>query len=148
MAIPKIMLTRLNALGAKIISKSDNAIHFISKKGDDITISYKTQFNGKTLPTWKKKGADGSYTSLWRNSVNNSERTTILSSYGENYQKRESLFKFFDQKAGDKYSGALKEWKTYAIKRPSGEAYTNNYAGTYAARGEYFRTHMRGICAC
>ena len=35
---------------------------------------------------------------------------------------------------------ALKEWKTYAIKRPSGEAYTNNYVGTYAARGEYFRT--------
>ena len=36
MAVPQIMLRRLQTMGAKILSQSDDAIRFVTKNGDDI----------------------------------------------------------------------------------------------------------------
>lgn len=40
MAIPQIMLQRLQTMGAKILSQSDDAIRFITKNGDDISMQW------------------------------------------------------------------------------------------------------------
>ena len=40
MAIPKIMLQRLQTMGAEILCQSDDAIRFITKNGDDISMQW------------------------------------------------------------------------------------------------------------
>lgn len=40
MAVPQIMLLRLQTMGAKILSQSDDAIRFVTKNGDDISMQW------------------------------------------------------------------------------------------------------------
>lgn len=136
--VPKIMLQRLQTMGAKVLSQSDDAIRFVTKKGDDITLSYQKSFNGKTLPTWTKKEADGSYSFLSRHLPNNGERSTLILRYGADGTtlKTENKFKYFNEKAKD-FAEKLQEWKTYKIRWDKDSEY---YTNINSARGEYFLT--------
>jgi len=68
MAVPKIMLQRLQTMGARILSQSDDAIRFVTKKGDDISMQWgKREVFGEMedfVTSWtktnKKTGASAS----------------------------------------------------------------------------------------
>lgn len=57
-AVQPIMLQRLQTMGAKILSQSDDAIRFVTKKGDDITMQWgKRNVYGdmeNIVTSWKK----------------------------------------------------------------------------------------------
>ena len=138
MAIPQIMLQRLQTMGAKILSQSDDAIRILTKNGDDIYFDFSRKFNGQILPTWTKKASDGSFSLLDKQLLNHSKRNTLIQQWGADgtILKTENEFKYFNEKAKN-FTGKLQEWNSYKIKWDKGAEY---YTSINSARGEYYIT--------
>ena len=139
--VPKIMLQRLQTLGAKVVSQSDDVIRFITTKGDDITLSYQQSFKGKMLPTWKKRrvGEMLSYSHLFREILDNNQRRTVVRKLLDDGSELrvESLFKYFDDISAN--SGKLQEWvSSGVINRKISTPYLSNYK--HKAQGLFLPT--------
>lgn len=134
--VPKIMLQRLQTLGAQVLNQTDDMIRFITTKGDDIVISYQDSFKGKILPTWKKRAADGTHSYLFHHLLSGDQLGTTIRKIGSdgNTLTVKSLFKYFSDDSA--YAGKIQKWESKGIigrKNPS--PYLSNYK--YDSFGEF-----------
>lgn len=66
--VPKIMLQRLQTLGARILSQSDDAIRFVTKNGDEISMNWRKLGNRLTdeVSSWSKVTSDNTWETFRR----------------------------------------------------------------------------------